>query len=247
MPEMGQTNMSGAMRNRGWIAADARRGMTLVESVVAIVIAGVMLVAALNTMAGAVQARHVRSSQGLAKILAHELMSEVVLTFYEESSIKADQTITKLDGATVIVLQPVAAQSPVFGPETGEVDGTRLNFDDIDDYNGWQSTPPVTKYGVPLTDCAGWTRKVAIQFADLATGVGTGTLTETGMKLIRVEVFDPDGVAQASVEALRSKVGGFENPPTVTTDYVNWVGIELQATGSTSAINAGAASVNQTP
>jgi len=221
-----------------------RRGFSIVESAVSIVIVAVMVVAALNTLAGAVQARQVRMQQGRARTLALDLLGEVVANYYEEPATIVDQTMVLADASTIDIPQTDPDATPVFGPEPGEADGTRRNFDDVDDYHAWTSSPPETKDGTPLDGYVGWSRSVRVWYANLATL--TPTVPNTGLKLIQVTVMSPDE-AITSVMALRANGGAFDQPPSVYSTYVTWVGMELKAVGGVSPVHAGLTSLNQAP
>jgi prepilin-type N-terminal cleavage/methylation domain-containing protein len=91
----------------------ARRGMTLVECMVAItILAGVSLAASLTLTSGAQQvARADRASRSAR--LGRDLMEEIRSKAYEDPN-----------------------QTPKFGTESGEK--ARSDFDDVDDFNGWK-------------------------------------------------------------------------------------------------------------
>jgi PKD repeat protein len=57
----------------------------------------------------------------------------------------------------------------------------------VDDYNGLVDSPPQTKSGTAIPDCATWSRNVTIQWADPTTFAAT-TATNTGIRLITVTV-----------------------------------------------------------
>lgn len=57
----------------------------------------------------------------------------------------------------------------------------------VDDYNGLIDSPPQTKSGSAIPDCATWSRNVTIQWADPTTFAPTSA-TNTGIRLITVTV-----------------------------------------------------------
>jgi len=229
-------------RELRWRRRRSRCGFTLVESVGAIVITGGMLVASLNLLAGAVQARYARAKMGLAEHLAIDLLWEAVTSSYREPDVAVDQTVTNLDGGVVEIIPPISEQITVFGTEANEADGTRRNFDDIDDYNGWTSTPPQTKNGTTIPGFEGWTRSVNVIHANLSNPDNPDG-SETGLVRIYAWVTDPNGREYHAV-ALRSSAGTFDQPPAIQSDYVSWIGMELQPAGAADPVLGGAGSMN---
>lgn len=217
--------------------------MTLAESLVSMVIVGVMVVAALNLTASAVQGRQLRATRAQGKNLAIDLMWEIMAGTYEEhDNIIVDQRLEHSNGAVVETPDPQIEQPPVFGPEPGEDGGTREYFDDIDDYNGWSSTPPQIKDGTVIPGYDGWSRSVDVKFSRLDDPKSI-SVSETGIKRILVTVTDPRGRIE-QVVAVRSRGGTFDQTPTHKSDFVSWIGIELQTSGSPRAVMGGAGSIN---
>jgi hypothetical protein len=89
-----------------------------------------------------------------------------------------------------------------FGTDTAEGTGTRLNFDDVDDYDGWNSSPPELKNGTPIDVPAGWRRTVVVRWVqpnDVTQTGGGGTET----KQITVTVLH-NSVVMAQVLSIRT-------------------------------------------
>jgi len=77
--------------------------------------------------------------------------------------------------------------TPAFGPEGAEDDGTRSAFDDVDDYHNWDASPPKRRDGTAIPDRTDWRRTVQIQHvnpSNLQQMVGT----DMGVKRITVIV-----------------------------------------------------------
>lgn len=148
-----------------------RRSFTLVEAVISIVLVGVMLVAAINTLGATAVSKRSIEQQMLGNSLAQDLMAEILNEAYEEPD-----------------------DAPNFGRETGEGVGSRANWDDVDDYAGWSKSPPKAKDDTPLSGFDAWTRSVEVVWvkpADL-TQVASA---KTGIKRISVTVSRNDGPA----------------------------------------------------
>ena len=140
------------------------RGNSLVEVVVSSLIVGVILVGSLNVLGGALRTNRVATDQLDAPGLAHQLMGEILAMPYED---------------------PEEPGGPI-GLDTGETNTTRANFDDLDDYEGWDRTPPETKDGKPVAGASGWRRMVDIKYLDPSTGITTPTAT--GIKSIEIKL-----------------------------------------------------------
>lgn len=50
------------------------------------------------------------------------------------------------------------------GPESDEILPTRINYDDIDDYNNWSACPPQDRFGQPYSQYPDITRSVAVNY-----------------------------------------------------------------------------------
>jgi len=177
-------------------------GFTLVEAVIASVIVGVMLVAALNTLGASARARRIQATRSQGPALAGQLMAEILQMPYSDPD-----------------------RSPRFGPEGSEHARPRSRYDDVDDYHNWSACPPQMKDRTVLTDLAGWRREVTVAYADPAdpaSGVGS----DQGLKRITVTVTDPSG-KQVCLVAIRSDVGAYDQPAGPAAS-VGWVGVTLQ-------------------
>ena len=151
-----------------------RPAFSLLEVTISSMIVGVMLVAALNAVGAATTGRFRSGERSQAQLLADALMAEILELHYSE---------------------PV--DQPTFGPEPGETaTATRAAFDDVDDYHGWSSKPPVDEDGTPLGNADNWTRSAVVNYAsaaNLAVNVGT----DTGIKQIAVTVTNGRAAASA--------------------------------------------------
>ncbi len=114
------------------------RGFTLIEAVMSMLIVGLMLVAALNTIGASKLAQSRNAEQAVGPMLAEDLMTEILSQHYQE---------------------PV--DTPGFGRES-EPGGNRADWDDVDDYDGWSASPPQAKDGTDLPDLEGWGRAVTV-------------------------------------------------------------------------------------
>lgn len=159
-----------------------RQAFTLVEAVISLVVVSVMLVAALNVV-GASRLSQFKTAQTIrGQKLAEELMVEILQQSYEDP-----------DG------------SVTFGCESGETTTPRTGFDDVDDYHGWSSTPPVARDGTALRGQEGLSRSVSVQWVDPANPAQIAS-SETGAKKITVTV-KSGTMPLASLVAIRTASG----------------------------------------
>ncbi|MCH7595424.1 MAG: hypothetical protein IID35_02600 [Planctomycetes bacterium] len=152
---------------------------SLVETALSILLVGGLVVAALNTVGASVAGREFTRNRGRGDLLAHHLMSEILRQSYQE---------------------PV--DTPTMGRESGESGGSRSSYDDVDDYDGWASSPPEEKNGSALADLTGWERSVVVEFVD-PNVLTTVSATETGVKRITVTVRH-HGVDKASLTSIKT-------------------------------------------
>jgi hypothetical protein len=117
----------------------SRPALTLVEVVVSTLIVGLMTVAALDGLGAATRSSEWSGNQAIAQGLADDLMAEVLVAAYSDPN-----------------------GSAVFGLETGEA-APRVNFDDVDDFNGWNEKPPKAADGSTMSDRADWRHRVTVQ------------------------------------------------------------------------------------
>ena len=171
----------------GHLGGVSRRcaAFTLVEAVLSLVVVGVMLVAALNTVGVSRLSQFKTSLQGRGRLLAESLVAEIVRYPYEDPN------------------GPV-----VFGRESGEPASPRTAFDDVDDYHQWSASPPVNRDGTPITGMTGWAEGVTVEWVN-PQNVTETRQTETGAKRITVTV-TYQGVPVVSLMAIRTDCDSME-------------------------------------
>jgi len=155
------------------------RGMAMVEIIFSIMLVGGLVVVALSTVSSSIMGKQIIGDRNRGHLLAQELMSEILQQNYREIS----EIIT-------------------FGKELGETDGTRLSFDDVDDYDGWIASPPQTKDGTEYTDLTGWKRSVFVDYV-LPTDFTITSLENTGVKRIDV-IIEHHGEITATLQSIRT-------------------------------------------
>lgn len=148
------------------IGPPVRRAMTLVEVVAATMIVGLMAVVTLAALGAAARTGQSAGNRAIGYALASDLMAEIIAAPYSDPD-----------------------DTPVFGPEGAESDGPRNQFDDVDDYNGWDSQPPQYADGTTIPDRDGWRRQVTVELVrpSQLTQLTTGAADE-GAKRVHVVV-----------------------------------------------------------
>jgi prepilin-type N-terminal cleavage/methylation domain-containing protein len=197
------------------------RGFTLVESLMAVVIVSGVLVAALGTFGAIGKARKNQVDRTAAYALANELLAEVMQCYFKEPG-----------GGTAL------------GPETGE--NARSFYDDVDDYDGYTSTPPKTRDGTALGGYSNWTHSVQIRCVQPGAPTSAiGGADPQALKQITVRVTTPGGM-NVTVRGLRGVDGAYEQLPTSTTNYLTWTGVSAKVGESGKTVYGGAHPLNVT-
>lgn len=148
------------------ITGNVRSGFSLAESMVSVTLVGVLMVTSLQTMVSAKRRERDTAERLAGQQIAAAMMSEILLQAFKE---------------------PQASPPSVFGPESGESNGNRSLFDDVDDFHGWADSPPVDRSGNTIPGLTGWTRNVVVQDVDAETLAPT-LATNSGLKRITVTV-----------------------------------------------------------
>jgi type II secretory pathway pseudopilin PulG len=193
----------------------SKRGFTLVEATLSVVLASVLIVSGMYTFGSIAKTRKAALYHQIASGLANQLMAEIMECWYNNPN-----------GTNGLA------------PASNDVTGTRSLFAYVGDYNAWSETPPQTKAGVNMANLANWTRSAAVAYLNPSTMAISGT--DLGLKQVTVTVTDPIG-ATTTLVALRSSTGCFDQAPASSTTYVSWVGVQLQVgSAPTTTVYSGA-------
>jgi len=141
------------------------RGFSFAEVMLAAVLLGFLMVAAVQLFGNLGRSRQRTLDEDLAGRLCLEMIREIKELDY------ADPT----DGNGV-------------GPEPDEVDGTRQFFDDVDDYNGWTASPPQDREGNPLSRYIGLTRSVTVDYVSAGNFSNSIGAADQGFKRVTITV-----------------------------------------------------------
>lgn len=176
------TSIASRMRGRSLVGhLSRRRALSLIEMVVSIGLVGLVLVAALNSVGASKVAQSKMNNKLRGLQAAQELLNEILTRSYAD---------------------PQSGMGS-FGLEAGESAGVRRDYDDVDDYDGIDESPPLGVDGAEITEFKDWTRRVKVHWV-AATDTSMGVNYETGFKRIIVFALI-DGMVQAEVIAVKSQ------------------------------------------
>ena len=165
-----------------------RFGLTYFEVLISLIILSVAIAAGMRAF-GSFSAGARQAEDRIAAIeLANQLMTEIVFLPFED---------------------PLVSGS--FGLEQSEATafaaGNRPLLDDVDDYNGWNFSPPRDRSGVVMTDYADYRQQVNVAFAqNISTSSGI-PVPSAYVKLITVKVLRGNREL-ARLVTLRTKYAG---------------------------------------
>jgi hypothetical protein len=132
--------------------------------VISTVLVGVLLVAALRTVGASVFTQYRASERATGQMLADGLLAEILAKSYKDPG-----------------------PSPVFGRESGESSGSKANYNDADDFEGWNESPPQFADGSTMPDLTDWQRSAAVEWVD-PLDLSQTRSWDTGAKRVTVTV-----------------------------------------------------------
>jgi hypothetical protein len=144
-----------------------RRGVSLVEVTVAVLLVSIMLAASMRSVAVSRMVDYKVANAARGKLLAQGLLAEILQQAYAD---------------------PVVA-STTLGPDAANLETSRATYNDVDDYNGWTESPPKNRDGTLLSsDMTGWGRSVKVEWVNPASLTASASVTETHCKRVTVTV-----------------------------------------------------------
>ncbi|TBR22533.1 hypothetical protein EPO15_07830 [bacterium] len=127
------------------------RGFILVEASIAYIVLALALVSLMPLFVLSVRANKNAERVAVATHLSTELLEEVRMRRFGESS--------------PVPPKPVLNPGPL-GVDAGETASDKATFDDVDDFNAWAESPPSDPVGRPLASFKDYSRTVAVAFVD---------------------------------------------------------------------------------
>ena len=164
------------------LPTQSRRGITLAETVVSTLLIGFVLVSTLQIVGPMARSTTVHADRLIAANLANELAEEISIKLF---------------------IDPGAVDPDALGIDPDDTITDRTDFDDVDDYHNWSSSPPRLSKGNLYTTLPGWTRSVAVAHATLADP-SVDSKTNTGLKRITITV-SKGGTQLAQITTLHSQ------------------------------------------
>jgi MSHA pilin protein MshD len=189
-----------------------RRGLTLVEVVVSTLLTAFMLAVAMQAMAGSTLSWQASGRVKDGTGLAQQLMTEIMSQQYREAGLLA-----------------------ALGIDLPEILENRSIWDDVDDYDGLNNSPPRDRSGNALPGYSGWRAQVRVDYVKVASPMTT-TFGDEGLKRIIVTVTDPAGRVTVLV-GFRSRYGALEQAPAVDTTVASDLASEMQIGSATKLEN----------
>ncbi len=157
------------------------RGISLLDILVSIPLVGIAIVAALNTVGASKASQYKVNKTRQGHLLAQDLLSEIMQQDFADSN----------------------SGLLSFGQEAMEIGSlNRSQFNDVDDYDGWQASPPQYKDGTVMSGLPDWQRIVEVSWRSTAD-LQQISATATPIKHIRVNVLYK-GIAVADLEAFKT-------------------------------------------
>jgi hypothetical protein len=71
--------------------------------------------------------------------------------------------------------------------ESGESGGSKVTYDDVDDFNGWTEQPPQYRDGTAMANLSNWQRRAFVQWITIGVG-GTITVSGSESRIKRIQV-----------------------------------------------------------
>ena len=158
------------------------RSVTLIEVVISTVIVSVMLASALQAVGAARVGWTKLNDRSVGMLLAQDLMAEILQQAYAD---------------------PAYGPGSSIGPGADEAaTGNRSLYNDVDDYHGWQASPPQYKDGTPIAWATGYQRAVTVVWVNPANPVFAAG-SPSGAKRITV-IVRRNGLDVATLVAIRT-------------------------------------------
>lgn len=147
-------------------------GFTYFEILVAVVILSFVLIPMLGQFYIGFVGNKASVAVSQAVFLAEDLMDEIISKRFDEN------------------LSPNPPTNPnLLGTDSGENPNDRRTFDDVDDYKGWQKSPPQKLDGTLLNDFSGFTQSANVKYVTLnAQNYWVDAASATNYKQINVTI-----------------------------------------------------------
>jgi hypothetical protein len=158
-----------------------RRCFSLVESMLAMVLASGVLLSALSVTGASARAESYLAQRAIGAGLVSEVMAEVLATRFEQPG-----------------------QVGSFGRNASEgLAVSRSGLNDVDDFHGWEESPPMDHDGAARADLTGWRVDVRVERVSLAQPGGQAVAYDSRVKRVTVTATH-NGKLLATQSAIRT-------------------------------------------
>jgi MSHA pilin protein MshD len=157
-----------------------QRGVTLIDLILVIVIIGLAVPPMMGLLIQSTQSSTFGITATRGNSLGSTLLEEIRSKAWDENG---------------------GAASATLGPESGE---TRSTYDDVDDFHGFNESPPKDSLGNAVTGFDGFRQQVSVCYVastDLDTCLGSGT---SNYKRITLTITEPEGRTSQIVTVISS-------------------------------------------
>ncbi|MGD9789843.1 MAG: Tfp pilus assembly protein FimT/FimU [Phycisphaerales bacterium] len=165
-----------------------RHAFSLVEAVISTLIVAGLLVASLSVV-----------SQGAKVRLTNQMRLDGLR--YAEILLAKVQSLPYAD----------PNDTPILGIEVGDVTATPATYDDVDDFNGYQETPPTDAAWQAMPVASRWKMSVSVTYVDPDANYAVAA-TDTGVKKITVVASSGDK-PYATLWTIRTQAWDTANTP----------------------------------
>lgn len=150
------------------------RAFTYIEVLLSVAILGFVLIPLLSQFYTGFQGNIVAELVTQSIDLADDLMEEIKSKRFDENELPAEP------------VDPAA-----MGIDDGEISNDRGTFDDVDDYNNWQQSPPQSIDGTALNNFSAFGRSVFVEYITISGADWISSTVTTYYKKITVIVTHP--------------------------------------------------------
>lgn len=138
-------------------------GFTLIEATIATLVLAIVLAGAMQVAATSATLQSRSAQRATARFLANALASDIERLAY------------------------TGVNNAPFGLGPGESPSSKVNYDDVDDFDGWTESPPQDRNGVAIPGMEGYRRSVSVKYVS-ASNLSQTSASETGVKRVTVTV-----------------------------------------------------------
>ncbi len=151
------------------------RGLTLLEVVVCLILVSTIVLVSITASANLMKNKAASMDAIDGRELAFQILDEVTAVDFQD-----------------------ADQDRVYGREASETALNRTDFDDVDDYNGYVSSPPTHRDGSAIAGFDSWSFSISVSRAEPARqGITVSADDAAPLRLVTVTCTAPGGATNS--------------------------------------------------